>query len=105
MERDETPGYVFPGALVPQSFLVFPAIYSRTAGAYPGFLPETVGGFRFLHAYSGINCRDTTGARQTDRILSWMVLSNSHSLLLQQPVFVLSRLCSLVTGQPATRPK
>jgi hypothetical protein len=49
MERDETPGYVFPGALVPQSFLVFPAIYSRTAGAYPGFLPETVGGFRLRH--------------------------------------------------------
>jgi hypothetical protein len=57
MERDGTPGYVFPGALVPQSLLAFPAIYSCTAGAYPGFLPETVGGFRLRHlAYSNQTC-------------------------------------------------
>jgi len=35
-----------------------------------------------------IVCRDTTGLQQTNRILSWIVLSCSHSLLQQHPVFV-----------------
>jgi hypothetical protein len=56
----------------------------------------------FLHAYSGIGCREAAGAGQTNHLLSCMGLSNSHSLLLQHPVFVLSRLCSVVTGEPAS---
>lgn len=42
----------------------------------------------FLHAYFRIACRETTGTEQTNRFLSCMVLSNRHSLRLQQPVFV-----------------
>jgi len=42
----------------------------------------------FLHVYSGIDCRETTGTGQTDRLLSWIVLSNRHSLRLQHSVFV-----------------
>ena len=59
----------------------------------------------FLHAYSGINCRETTGTGQTNHFLSCIVLHNSHSLPLRHPVFFLSRRRSLVTGEPATRPE
>jgi len=52
-----------------------------------------------------IICRCIAGHEQTNTTLSWMVLSNSHSLLLQQPVFILSRRRHLVTGQPVRRPK
>jgi hypothetical protein len=56
----------------------------------------------FLHAYSGIDCREAAGAGQTNFLLSCMVLDNGHSLPLPHPVFVLSRLRSLVTGKPAS---
>ena len=56
----------------------------------------------FLHAYFGIICREVAGAGQTNHLLSWIFLSNRHSLRLQHPVFVLSRRCSVVTGQPAS---
>jgi len=59
----------------------------------------------FLHAYFMIICRCIAGHEQTNNTLSWMVLSNSHSLLLQQPVFILSRRRHLVTDQPVRRPK
>ena len=41
----------------------------------------------------------------TDLPLSWIVLSNRHSLWLQQPVLFLSRRRGVVTSQPARRPK
>jgi len=37
----------------------------------------------FLHAYFGIHCRRKAGNEQTNLSLSWIILSNSHSLLLQ----------------------
>ncbi len=43
---------------------------------------------RFLHAYFMIHCREQTGPEPTNLFLSCIVLSSSHSLLLQQPVFV-----------------
>ena len=55
----------------------------------------------FLHAYFFIICRPRTGKEQTNARLSWMVLSNRHSLRLQHPVFVFSRRRSMVTGEPA----
>ena len=58
----------------------------------------------FLHVYFGINCRDNAGTKQTNIILSRMVLSSCHGIQLQQPVFVLSRRRSMVTSQPARRP-
>jgi len=42
----------------------------------------------FLHAYFIIICRRITGNEQTSYTLSWMVLSNSHSLLLQHPLLI-----------------
>jgi len=36
----------------------------------------------FLHAYFMIICRCIAGHEQTNTTLSWMVLNNSHSLLL-----------------------
>ncbi len=59
----------------------------------------------FLHAYFIISCRLGAGNEQTNPQLSWMVLHNSHSLLLWQSVFVLSRRRNLVTDQPVRRPK
>lgn len=38
----------------------------------------------FLHAYFLIICRHAAGREQTNNALSWMVLGNSHSLLLQR---------------------
>ena len=43
----------------------------------------------FLHVYFGINCREITGAKQTNYFLSWIVLSNRHSLRKQHSVFIL----------------
>lgn len=58
----------------------------------------------FLHAYSGIACREGTGTGRTDVFRSWMVLGKGHSLPLQQPVFFFSRRRNLVTGLPVRRP-
>ena len=58
----------------------------------------------FLHAYTGIICREMAGTSQTNHFLSCIFLSNRHSLRLQQPVFVLSRRRGVVTGEPARRP-
>ena len=55
----------------------------------------------FLHAYFVIDCRKWTGNKQTNSLLSCMVLSNRHSLRLQDPVLSLSRLWCEVTGEPA----
>jgi hypothetical protein len=41
-----------------------------------------------------------TGNEQTNARLSWIVLSNRHSLQLQHPVFVFSRRQGMVTDQP-----
>ena len=52
----------------------------------------------FLHVYFCIICREKAGAKQTNLFLSCIVLSNSHSLELQQPVLFLSRRKSVATG-------
>jgi len=39
----------------------------------------------FLHAYSVIACRINAGVGKTNVNLSWMVLSDRHSLLSQHP--------------------
>ncbi len=51
-----------------------------------------------LHVYFCIICREKAGAKQTNPFLSCIVLSNPHSLELQQPVFFLSRRRSVATG-------
>jgi hypothetical protein len=56
----------------------------------------------FLHVYTGIDCRKITGTGQTDDLRSWMVLSNRHSLLLQQPLFVFESAAGL--GKRQTGP-
>src|SRR5262245_42835572 len=54
----------------------------RDSNPRPNILP-----IRFLHAYSGIVCRERAGAGRTNFFLSCILLICSHSLLQKQPVF------------------
>ena len=51
-----------------------------------------------LHVYFCIICRENAGAKQTNIFLSWIFLSDGHSLPSQQPVLFLSRRKSVATG-------
>gem|GEM_PF-6142871 len=55
----------------------------RESNPRPSMFPES-----FLHAYSGIGVQETTGAGQTDGFPELLVLSNSRSTLLPQPVWI-----------------
>jgi len=59
----------------------------------------------FLHAYFSINCREGAGAEKTNIFLSCIVLSNRHSLRLQQPVSFWFRRSNAVQTNLLSRPK
>ncbi len=77
----------------------FPLWRRPESNRCPNIFPES-----FLHVYFVISCRQRTGNEHTNPLLSWMVLSNQHSLWLQHSVLFLSRRRGMVTEQPARRP-
>lgn len=60
-------------------FSNFPLLWSRPdSNRCPNIVTIS-----FLHAYFLIDCRLRAGKKQTNPQLSWIILGNSHSLLLQ----------------------